>query len=249
MGDLKRLERLHAIVEHLRARKTAATVADLAERFGVTERTLFRDLAALRENQVPIEADPGHGGGVRLARGYTLPPLGLSIDEAVSMWLAIRLSEATLSASGPALEGALEKMISAIPETLRADFRSVARRIVIGTAPWASVVAKSKPYDPDIFRACEEAVIHGHVVALEYVDKTGKSSAREVEPHGLLAQPPVWYLLTIDRTRGAPRSLRIDRITRATPRRDLRFDPRDPRTLFPELQQLKLERPGRGKAL
>jgi predicted DNA-binding transcriptional regulator YafY len=242
VAAVRRLERLHAIVEHLRGRRTAATVAQLAARFGVTERTMFRDLAALRASEVPIEAEGGHGGGVRLSRAYNLPPLGLSIEEAVSLWLAVRLSTDVLDPTGPALATALDKVVAGIPSSHRDAFAGVIDRIVIGTPPWPSVVAKAGRIDPEVFRACERSVVRAHGLTIGYVDKRGAATRRYVEPHGLLVQAPVWYLLTVDRLRGAPRSFRLDRISSADDRDTDAFSPVDPRGLFPAIAHLRLER-------
>ena len=89
---MQRSERLHAITEYLRRRRTPVTVSDLARHFEVDERTVFRDLASLRDQQVPILGEPGRGGGVQLDREYQIPPLALSVDEAVSLWLSYRLA-------------------------------------------------------------------------------------------------------------------------------------------------------------
>ena len=239
---MRRLERLHAIVEHLRGRRTAATVAQLAARFGVTERTLFRDLAALRASEIPIEAEGGHGGGVRLSRAYSLPPLGLSIEEAVSLWLAVRVSTDVLDPTGPALLRALDKVIGGIPAGHRGAFSEVIGRIVIGTPPWTQVAARAGPIDPEVFRACERSVVRAHGLAIDYVDRRGAATRRTVEPHGLLVQAPVWYLLAVDQLRGAPRSFRLDRIRAADDRGTSRFRPVDPRALFPAIAALGLER-------
>jgi predicted DNA-binding transcriptional regulator YafY len=239
---VRRLERLHAIVLHLRARRTAATVAQLAARFQVTERTIFRDLAALRASEVPIEADAGHGGGVRLSRAYSLPPLGLSIEEAVSLWLAVQVSTEVLDPTGPALLGALEKVIAGIPAGHRDAFAEVIGRIVIGTPPWPQVAARADRIDAEVFRACERSVVGAHRLVIAYTDKRGASTRRVVEPHGLLVQAPVWYLLAVDQLRGAPRSFRLDRIRSADDRGTSRFRPVDPRGLFPAIAALRLER-------
>lgn len=243
---MKRLERLHAIVEHLRGRRTAATVGQLAARFAVTERTLFRDLEALRGNEIPIEAEAGPGGGVRLARSYSLPPIGLSIEEAVSLWLAVRMHGAPPGPGGPTLLRALDKVVAGIPASHRGAFQDVVARIVIGAPPWPQVVARARDVDPEIFRTCEQAVVRARSLAITYADRAGNVTERTIEPHGLLVQAPIWYLLAVDRLRGAPRSFRLDRVASATIQSGDGFRPVDPRTLFPVIAHKRLEKRGAG---
>ena len=80
--DVQRQARLLAITEFLRARKTGVTAQQLAERFGVTLRTIYRDLDTLREAELPVLAEQGRGGGYALDRHYTLPPVNLTAREA-----------------------------------------------------------------------------------------------------------------------------------------------------------------------
>ncbi len=167
---MKRSERLHAITEYLRRRRTPVTVADLARHFEVDERTVFRDLAALRDQQVPIVGEPGRGGGLQVHRDYRMPPL-----------------------------------------------------------------------DAALYRTCERAFISGRALDLEYTDRNGAATTRVVEPHGLLVATPLWYLLAHDRLRGEPRMFRVDRIRGAVLREAARFEPRDPRRMFLEIEAYGLE--------
>src|SRR6478736_3456523 len=79
---MRRQERLFAIAEHLRARRTGTTAEALAERFGVTVRTIYRDLDSLRDAELPLRAERGRGGGYALDRSYTLPPVNFNPREA-----------------------------------------------------------------------------------------------------------------------------------------------------------------------
>ena len=75
---MRRKPRLFALAEHLRGRRTGVTAEELARRFGVTVRTIYRDLDALRDASLPLRADRGRGGGYALDRSYTLPPVNFS---------------------------------------------------------------------------------------------------------------------------------------------------------------------------
>jgi predicted DNA-binding transcriptional regulator YafY len=225
---MHRLQRLHALVDHLRAARSAVTVAELAETFGVTERTMFRDLAALRANEIPIESDPGPGGGIRLSRSYLLPPLGLSLEEAVALWITVQLHGAR---HHRALTQALDKVIAGIPAERRVTFERVLRRIVIGPEATAEQQQDAVPPDPEIYRTVEQAVLQGLCLQLDYRDRDGRRTQRQVEPHGLLVLDPVWYVLALDKQKEAPRTFRLDRIESVS--LGSPFQPMDPRILFP----------------
>ena len=88
---------------------------------------------------------------------------------------------------------------------------------------------------------CEQAFICGHAIELEYTDRHGAPTSRVVEPHGLLASPPLWYLLAYDRLRGEPRMFRVDRIRAVSPRPTERFAPKDPRHMIAENEACGME--------
>ncbi len=78
---MRRQSRLFALAEHLRARRTGVNASELAERFGVAVRTIYRDLDALREAELPVSAEHGRGGGYTLDRTYSLPPVNFTARE------------------------------------------------------------------------------------------------------------------------------------------------------------------------
>src|SRR4051794_31743432 len=77
-----RTGRLFALAEYLRGRRTGVTAGALAERFGVTIRTIYRDIDALRATSMPVGAEPGPGGGYALDKSYSLPPVNFTPREA-----------------------------------------------------------------------------------------------------------------------------------------------------------------------
>ena len=79
---MQRTQRLFALAEYLRGRRTGVTAETLAERFGVTVRTIYRDLDTLRDASLPLAAERGRGGGYALDRSYSLPPVNFTAREA-----------------------------------------------------------------------------------------------------------------------------------------------------------------------
>src|SRR3954471_9251553 len=85
---MQRTERLFALAEYLRGRRTGVTAEALAERFEVTVRTIYRDLDSLRAASLPLGAERGRGGGYALDRNYTLPPVNFTAREAAVLMTA-----------------------------------------------------------------------------------------------------------------------------------------------------------------
>lgn len=112
---MTRQARLFAIAEYLRGRRTGATAQDIAARFGVTLRTVYRDLAALRLAELPLHAERGRGGGYALDRHYTLPPVNLNAREAaVLVALGAYGLRMRLLPFAETLAGALDKVRGAL---------------------------------------------------------------------------------------------------------------------------------------
>jgi len=242
---VKRLERLYAIVEYLRTQRLPVTAARLAERFETTERTIYRDLAALRDREVPIHGDPGPAGGLHLGREYSMPPLALTADEVFSMWLSLRIDAiAQPLASGHTLGQALSKVLASLPDARRRQAERVLSRVVISKPPSPALMAGAAPIVPAIFRACERAFLASHPLRLTYIDRAGVETRRLVEPHGLMLSGPLWYLLANDVDKAAPRSFRLDRIIEAHIDEGRRFEASDPRLLFREITEHGLELQG-----
>jgi predicted DNA-binding transcriptional regulator YafY len=220
-----RADRLMDLLDHLRGAQ-AATVAQLAAELGVSARTLHRDLAALRDRGHPIRGDAGPGGGVRLEGDRGVTAVHLSLSEVVTVWLSARLSQAAsdLPWSGAA-SSALAKLLASLPRPRARELRALCRRVVVG--PPSSVRAESTVgrAPPELLCRFEEAFTVGIGLGFHYRDREGKESIRRVEPHGLLVQSPVWYVLARDLEKAAPRMFRMDRISRPRLLEGVRFRP------------------------
>ena len=127
---MRRTERLFALAEHLRARRTGVTAEALAERFGVTIRTIYRDLDSLRAASMPLHADRGRGGGYALDRSYSLPPVNFTAREAAVLLTTGRwVTELRLLPFAQTLGTALDKVQGALSPSARADLDRLARTL------------------------------------------------------------------------------------------------------------------------
>lgn len=242
---MQRLQRLYGIVEYMRSRREAVTVPELAARFGVGDRTIHRDIAALRDQDVPIYGEPGRGGGLQIGQEYSMPPLGLSINELFGMWVSQRLSAVSGSVPvGAGVSSAFAKVLDSLPAGRRERFEKILERVVVGIPPTEDTVMGAGPIEPEVYTVCEEAFLNGRALRLSYEDRSGERTERTVAPHGLMVQQPLWYLLAFDDLRKAARLFRLDRIKAASVDPVLKFEPRDPRELFTEIEQYGIELKG-----
>jgi predicted DNA-binding transcriptional regulator YafY len=235
---MARAERLHELAELLRSHESV-TVETLAGDLGVSRRTVLRDLSALRERGLPISGEAGPGGGVRLDGDRGLAAVHLSLQEVVAIWLGARLSQATSDLPwGDAASSAMVKLLGSLPTAKARTLRALCRRVIVGTPASATIRAGAGTAPPELLRLFEEAFSAGFGLSFQYTDREGQPTLRTIEPHGLLVQPPVWYVLARDVEKGEPRTFRMDRISRPRIRKDIAFraDMAVVRTQVPDLE-------------
>jgi predicted DNA-binding transcriptional regulator YafY len=194
--------------------------AELADRLGVTTRTLRRDVDRLRELGYPVHAARGTAG-YRLGAGAALPPLLLDDDEAIAVAVSLRTA-ATASVAGIEETSlrALTKLEQVLPSRLRYRVNALQAAMVRvgGTGP---VV------DPDTLMAIADACRRHEQLRFGYRSHDGRDSVRTVEPHSLVNFGRHWYLVAWDTGRDDWRTFRVDRMTPRTPTGP-RFTPREP---------------------
>ncbi|MEV8451728.1 YafY family protein [Streptomyces sp. NPDC052095] len=195
---------------------------DLAERLGVTPRTVRRDVDKLRELGYPVHASPGTGGGYQLGAGARLPPLLLDDEEAVAVAVGLR------TAAGHGVEGigetsvrALGKLEQVLPDRLRRRVNALNTFTVPMLRGPAGPVADAGVLT-ELAGACRDA----ERLRFAYRDHSGSVSRRAVEPHRLVCTERRWYLVAWDLDRADWRTFRVDRIT-PTPPHGPRFVPRE----------------------
>ncbi|PND57605.1 transcriptional regulator [Mycobacterium sp. ENV421] len=181
--------------------------AELAERLGVTARSVRRDVERLRDLGYPVHASTGHGGGYQLGAGAALPPLLLDSDEAVAMAVCLRLAAGgSVAGVGEAALRALTKLDQVMPGRLRSQVAAVHDATVTLTPEAES------PVDPEVLMTLARACRDSEHVGVNYVDRAGASTSRRLEPYQLVTTGRRWYLLAYDRDRDDWRSLRLDRM-------------------------------------
>ncbi|MFI6169945.1 helix-turn-helix transcriptional regulator [Nocardia sp. NPDC051052] len=194
--------------------------SELAERLGVTDRTVRRDIDRLRELGYPVDATMGAAGGYRLVAGSALPPLLVEDDEAVAIAVGLR------AAAGYAVAGIEEASVRALAKLEQVLPAKLRRRVrVLGTA-LALPTDTSPLVDPEVLTALAAAVTNSERVRFTYRDGGGTESRRHAEPAGLVPSRHRWYLVGYDVDRDDWRVYRVDRIERPQPTA-ARFTPRE----------------------
>lgn len=195
--------------------------ADLADRLGVTPRTVRRDVDRLRELGYPVNASPGTGGGYQLGAGAQLPPLLLDDDEAVAVAVGLR------TAAGQGIEGigetsvrALTKLEQVLPDRLRRRVGALNAFTVPMLRP-----QRQQAVDPAVLTELANACRDSERLRFDYRDHGGSSSRRTVEPHRLVCTEQRWYLVAWDVDRDDWRTFRADRVEPRPPHGP-RFTPR-----------------------
>jgi predicted DNA-binding transcriptional regulator YafY len=182
---------------------------ELAERLGVTGRTLRRDIERLRELGYRVEAARGATGGYRLEAGAELPPLLLTDDEAVTMAIGLRIAAAQGLADGEATTiSALAKFEQVLPSALRQRVNALAATVQTVTS-----LSRSTVVPPDLLGQLALACRDRERIRFRYTTADGAESDRVVEPHSLVARERAWFLVCWDLRRDDWRTFRLDRIT------------------------------------
>jgi predicted DNA-binding transcriptional regulator YafY len=202
---MKRADRLFAILLLLQGRRRV-TARDLAARLEVSERTVYRDVAALSETGVPVVALPG--AGYELAEGFFLPPLVFTPEEASALSLGARLLAVQAAGRLPAdATRALEKIQVILPREARNEVERLTE--VIG------FLSRRQPFDLDDPRIAtlQGAIRERRVLRLRYhAFGTGEVSDRDVEPRQLQYAGGAWYLNAFCLSRQGERAFRLERM-------------------------------------
>ena len=191
------------------------TAAQLATELEISERTVFRDVEALSAAGIPIYAERGPHGGVRLVEGYRTRLTGMTEDEAGALFLSGLPGPAAELGLGTVMTAARLKVLAALPTELRARANRLVERFYLDAASWFRG-GESVPHLP----ALAESVWESRVALITY-DRGDEVADRVVEPLGLVLKAGIWYLVA--RRDGEIRTYRASRI-QALELRDDRFE-------------------------
>ena len=217
---MRRADRLFQIVIVVRRRRTATTATHLAERLGVSERTVYRDIRDLILAGTPIDGEAGVG--YRIRPGYDLPPLMFDRDEIQALVIGARIVR---QFGDPALARASDAILGKVAAIVPKDL--------------APLVAETRLFVPSIVGAgksaealalAREAVIARRKLAVSYATAGGVVTTRTVRPLGIFFWGRTWTLAAWCELREGFRNFRLDRVTAST-MLDEAFEDEDGKTL------------------
>ncbi|SEG77667.1 helix-turn-helix transcriptional regulator [Bosea lathyri] len=208
---MQRAERLLDMIQGLRRRRRPVTAETLASELDVSVRTVYRDIAALMRQGVPVRGEAGIG--YVLDAGFDLPPLMLSPDEIEAVLVGMRwLSER----ADPVLARAAEDVVSKVAAVLPAHLRP----ILLDGALFAPAYGGDTPVDQVDVASVRAAIRQGRKLAIRYRDESGQDTERMIWPIGMTFYERVRIVIAWCELREAFRHFRTDRITELTAREE-----------------------------
>ncbi|PTY01080.1 YafY family protein [Opitutus sp. ER46] len=205
---MNRTDRLVAMVMHLQGRRVVRA-EELARRFEISLRTVYRDISALAEAGVPILGEAGVG--YSLVRGYNLPPVMLTADEAAALAVGAQMVRQFGDASvAEPMASAIDKLRAILPRERQEQVDRLGRQTVIRN-PTCRPAAE--PQTQPWLLAVQHGVAQRRVLRLRYRSSAvGEETQRDVEPLGVVFYGGAWYLVAWCRLRGDFRHFRVDRV-------------------------------------
>ncbi len=199
---MRRADRLFHIIQLIRGRRLT-TAAYLAQRLEVSERTIYRDIADLQHQGVPIDGEAGVG--YRLGAGFDLPPMMFTQDEAKALVASVRMAQSWLD---PVLAQGGQDALGKIMSVLPAEARVAAEALAVYAPPGGLPQATQRT-----LQTLREAVQERCKVFINYRDLSDKPSERTLRPLGCFYWGKVWTLAAWCEQRSDFRSFRIDRVS------------------------------------
>lgn len=207
---MKRTQRLFALAEYLRGRRTGVTAATLAERFEVTVRTIYRDLDSLRAASLPLAAERGRGGGYALDKNYSLPPVNFTAREAALLIVIGRHAVGMrLVPFTDTLESGLDKVRAALSTSAQRELLTRLQELTFTGVPALQT-------NKQVRAAVERAWFEQQPLRIVYVDGDRVETTRRIRIHAVLMERHETRLDAEDLDIGERRQFRLDRIARAT---------------------------------
>jgi predicted DNA-binding transcriptional regulator YafY len=201
---LNRIDRLHAILTHLQSKKRV-TAQEVADRFNISLRTVYRDVKALEESGVPVIGEAG--SGYSIMEGYRLPPVMFSQEEAAALLLGSKLAEHLADAS-------VKKHFNAALYKIKAVLRATDKEHVDQLDDHIAVISRMPSADSDgrYLVDLQKSLGDKKVIYIRYQSGEDAVTERKIEPIGLCYYGEAWHLIGWCKLRNNYRDFRVSRI-------------------------------------
>lgn len=201
---MRRADRLFEIIQVLRRAEKPVTAHDLAEQLEVTERTIYRDMAALQGRQVPIEGAAGVGYIMR--PGYDLPPLMFTLEEIEAISVGLSMLDRTADCG---LRGAASSVIGKIQSVLPLNLEGSLRNSKSRVTNWPVPVVRTS-----ILKKLRDCIRRAKSAKIAYIGSEGQASTRSIKPLALVYHADVIVVAAWCDMREDFRHFRADRIAK-----------------------------------
>jgi predicted DNA-binding transcriptional regulator YafY len=204
---MNRIDRIAAILIQLQSRRIVKA-QDIADRFSISLRTVYRDVSTLHEAGVPIIGEPGTG--YSLGHGYRLPPVMFTMEEATAFLTAEKLIEKLSDKKTfTHYQSALFKIKATLRSTDKDYIENLEEHILVMDNPWLPPAKQQESYTQQLLNSItEQKVVQLHYAAVN----SDKPTLRQAEPVGIFFMTGNWYLIAYCLLRKDYRNFRIDRI-------------------------------------
>lgn len=199
-----RIDRMLSIVITL-LQQEKIPARELAEKFEVSVRTIYRDVEAINRAGIPITTYAGNAGGIGLINSFKLDRRLLSMDDFIYILSSLKGINETLENSE--IESAIDKISSLVPKDKSEYLESQLDHIVFDMVPWGYAKKQTEKV-----KILHEAIINKQAITFSYIDQNGKESSRTIEPMTLVFKGSTWYLFGYCRKRHDFRMFRLSRI-------------------------------------
>lgn len=181
------------------------TAKELSEYFGVSVRTIYRDVETLNHSGIPIISWQGFEGGFCISDNYKLSRQLLTFDDMLSILTTLKGINKTLKNRD--IENSIEKITALIPEEREEDFQKHSDSFIIDISSWGG-----NEKSEQVVQLTHQAIGSSCLLSFEYIGAYGKRSKRTVEPHTLVMKSFSWYLLAFCKLRSEFRVFRLQRM-------------------------------------
>ncbi|WP_457577556.1 helix-turn-helix transcriptional regulator [Desulfomarina sp.] len=202
-----KIDRLLSIVIML-LNRNRVQASELAEYFGVSTRTIYRDIDAINRAGIPVVTHQGNKGGVGIIDGYRLDRQVLTLDDMVSMLSILKGVNSTFQ--DRRIDSAIEKLHALIPAQQQGEVKKKSSTLLIDVMPWGIRHQEEK------IETLQQAIGGNVLIHFSYRDSEGIRSRRLVEPMTLVFKSTAWYLFAYCRLRNDFRLFRLTRMTELT---------------------------------
>ena len=199
-----KIDRMLTIIVML-LNRDRVSAKDLAEKFEISVRTVYRDIDAINMAGIPIISYPGNNGGFGIMENYKLDHQVLTLNNMCSMLSALKGINSTLE--DIELESSIEKLRNLIPQDKTQHVDLHMEQIIINMLPW-----RHTPKQKQRVKLIQSAITQSQLISITYRNNAGERSSRLVEPMSLIFKGYTWYLFAYCRLKTDFRVFRISRM-------------------------------------